>query len=251
MFNFLTGFLPFVVIVVVLYFLLLRPQLKTGGNPLIAQMMKGRTPEQQSVIKYFLMGEGCLFKNMGDEAYETLVRSKIASDNFKQRALDKIGLDESQVNEIPPVFFEGYFFDEKKGLPPKLGKDRVWRSSIYELSWLFFSDTQVYVYQYEFNLAEDSKRESTEEFFYKDITNFSSSSETIERQETVEKAGCRGMQTQQSGCLGSKGPVRKNIEVERFALVVPGEKFYCSMTKKEDTEGVIQAMKAKLREKKQ
>jgi hypothetical protein len=204
------------------------------------RLLKGRTPEQQSVIKYFLADGGCFSKNMTDEAYETLVRNKVTSVNFKQKALDKIGLDESQVNEIPPVFFEGYIFDENKGLA-KAGKDREWRSSIYQISWLFFSNTQVYVYQYTFNMDEDGKKEATEEYFYKDITNFSTSSDTIERPVAVEKGGCLGKKTEL---------VRKTIETERFALVVPGDKFYCSLTKKQDTEGVIQAMKAKLREKK-
>jgi hypothetical protein len=206
----------------------------------IAALCKGRTPEQQSVIKYFLSTGGCFSKGLSDEAYEGIVQKKAKSMDFKQKALDKIGLDESQVNEIPPVHFEGYQFDEKKGYA-KLGKDRIWRSSIYQISWLFFSNTQVYVYQYTFNLDEDGKKESTEEYFYKDITNFSTSSDTVEKP-VVEVAG---------GCLGKQSKfIRKNVETERFALVVPGDKFYCSMDKKSDTEGVIQAMKAKLREKK-
>jgi hypothetical protein len=205
------------------------------------RLLKGRTPEQQDVIKYFLKSEGCFSKNMTDGAYETLVRNRINSGNFKQKALDKIGLDESQVNEIPPVYFEGYLFDEKKGLA-KAGKDHEWRSSIYQISYLFFSNTQVYVYQYTFNMDEDGKKEATEEYFYKDITNFSTSSDTVERPVTVEKGGCLGKKTEL---------VRKTIDVEKFALVVPGDKFYCSLSKKDDTEGVIQAMKAKLREKKQ
>ena len=205
------------------------------------ERMKGRTPEQQSVIKYFLADEGCFSKRMTDEAYEGLVRTKVTSTDFKQKALDKIGLDESQVNEIPPVSFEGYLFDEKKGFA-KFGKDRKWRSSIYQITWLFFSDTQVYLYQYTFNLDEDGKKESTEEYFYKDITNFASSSELVERPVSEKVGGCGGKKTQL---------VLKNVETECFALVVPGDRFKCSMKKDDYTEGRIQAMKAKLREKKQ
>jgi hypothetical protein len=206
----------------------------------VAALCKGRSPEQKSVIKYFLSTGGCFSKGLSDDAYEGIGQQKAKSMDFKQKALDKIGLDESQVNEIPPVHFEGYEFDEEKGYA-KLGKDRIWRSSIYQISWLFFSNTQVYVYQYTFNLDEDGKKESTEEYFYKDITNFSTSSDTIEKP-VIEMVG---------GCLGKKPKlIRKNVETERFALVVPGDKFYCSMDKKTDTEGVIQAMKAKLREKK-
>lgn len=204
----------------------------------IKRLCKGRTEEQKKVIKYFLGGGGCLASTMKDEEYDALVQAKAKSMNFKQKALDKIGLDESQVNEIEPVHFEGYYFDEKKTYA-KWGKDRIWRSSAYQISWLFFSSTQVYVYQYTFNMDEDGKKESTEEYFYRDITNFSTSSDTVEK-EVLDKINCNGEATY----------ARKNVDSNRFALVVPGDKFYCSMEQSDYTESAIQGMKAKLREKK-
>ena len=94
----------------------------------IKRLCKGRTTEQQQVIKYFLGGGGCLSSGLSDEQYESMVMAKARSMDFKKKALDKIGLDESQVNEIEPVHFEGYWFDEKKAYA-KWGKDRKWRSS--------------------------------------------------------------------------------------------------------------------------
>lgn len=200
--------------------------------------LKGRTPDQQKVIKYFYGAGGCLSKGMTDEEYDAMLKSKIESINVKQKALNKIGLDESQVNEIEPVHFEGFVFDEKKAYA-RLGKDRVWRSSAYQVSWIFFSDTQVYVYQYTFNMDEDGKKEATEEYFYKDITNFSTASDSVEK-EVVDKVSCTGKTTY----------VRTSVDSNRFALVVPGDKFYCSMEQNSYTESAIQGMKAKLREKK-
>lgn len=200
--------------------------------------LKGRTPDQQKVIKYFYGAGGCLSKGMTDEEYDAMLKSKIESINIKQKALNKIGLDESQVNEIEPVHFEGFVFDEKKAYA-RLGKDRVWRSSAYQVSWIFFSDTQVYVYQYTFNMDEDGKKEATEEYFYKDITNFSTASDSVEK-EVVDKVSCTGKTTY----------VRTSVDSNRFALVVPGDKFYCSMEQNSYTESAIQGMKAKLREKK-
>lgn len=205
----------------------------------IKRLCKGRTTEQQQVIKYFLGGGGCMSSGISDEQYESMVMAKAKSMDFKQKALDKIGLDESQVNEIEPVHFEGYWFDEKKAYA-KWGKDRKWRSSAYQISWLFFSSTQVYVYQYTFNMDEDGKKETTEEYFYKDITNFSTSSDTVEK-EVLDKVSCKGEATY----------IRKNVDSNRFALVVPGDKFYCSMEQSDYTERAIQGMKAKLREKKE
>lgn len=101
----------------------------------IKRLCKGRTEEQKKVIRYFLGGGGCLSKTMSDEEYEAAVMAKARSMDFKQKALNKIGLDESQVNEIEPVHFEGYYFDEKKTYA-KWGKDRKWRSSAYQISWI-------------------------------------------------------------------------------------------------------------------
>lgn len=206
------------------------------------QRMKGRTPEQKKVIKYFYGEGGCLsFLSPGlkDEDYDAMVQAKAKSIDFRQKALNKIGLDESQVSEIEPVHFEGYWFDEKKTLA-KWGKnDKEWRSSAYQVTWIFFSSSQIYVYQYTFNMDEDGKKESTEEYFYKDITNFSTTSDTIEKY-VLDKVSCKGDATY----------ARKNVDANRFAIVVPGHKFYCSMDQNDYTERAIQGMKAKLREKK-
>lgn len=206
------------------------------------QRMKGRTPEQKKVIKYFYGEGGCLsFLSPGlkDEDYDAMVQTKAKSIDFRQKALNKIGLDESQVSEIEPVHFEGYWFDEKKTLA-KWGKnDKEWRSSAYQVTWIFFSSSQIYVYQYTFNMDEDGKKESTEEYFYKDITNFSTTSDTIEKY-VLDKVSCKGDATY----------ARKNVDANRFAIIVPGDKFYCSMDQNDYTEKAIQGMKAKLREKK-
>jgi hypothetical protein len=208
----------------------------------IKKLLKGRTPEQQSVIRYFVGGGGgCLSmfsSGLSDEQYESMVIGKAKGTDFKKKALEKIGLDESQVNEIEPVHFEGYYLDEKKGYA-KRGKDRKWRTSAYQISWIFFSSTQVYVYQYTFNMDDDGRRETTEEYFYKDITSFSTSSDTVEK-EVLEEGGC----------MKKPKYTRLNVDSNRFALVVPGEKFKCSMEQTDYTERAIQGMKAKLREKK-
>ncbi|MDL2252167.1 hypothetical protein LJC12_04885 [Odoribacter sp. OttesenSCG-928-J03] len=202
------------------------------------QRMKGRTPEQKKVIKYFYGEGGCLSSGLKDEDYDAMVYAKAQSIDFREKALNKIGLDESEVSEIEPVHFEGYWFDEKKTFA-KRGNDKLWRSSAYQLTWIFFSSTQIYVYQYTFNMDEDGKKESTEEYFYKDITNFSTTSDTIEKY-APDKVSCKGDVTY----------ARKNVDASRFTITVPGDKFFCSMEQNDYTERAIQGMKAKLREKK-
>ncbi len=200
--------------------------------------LKGRSPNQQKVIKYFAGEGGCLSKGLSDAEYDEMVRAVVNGTDWKQKALSKIGLDEDQLKEIDPIHFEGYYFDEKKTYA-KYGADKKWRSSAYQISWLFFSADQVYLYQYTFNMDEEGKKEHTEEYFYKDITNFSTTSDTVEK-EVPET----------SGCNNNVEYVKKSVDYTRFALVVPGDKLYCSMDQSDEYESAIQGMKAKLREKK-
>ena len=204
-----------------------------SDNAYVRQRIKGRNEDQKKVIRYFCNDDGCFSKRMKDEEYDAMVQAVLGSMDFRQKALNKIGLDESEVSEIEPVHFEGWVFG--KNSYARLGKDNLYRSSAYQVSWLFFSSTQVYLYQYTFNMDEDGKKEATEEYFYKDITNFSTSSDTVETPIYDPKA---------------EKDKLINVDSNRFALTVPGDKFYCSMEQNDYTERAIQGMKAKLREKK-
>jgi len=199
-------------------------------------LLRGKTPEQKTVIKYF-KDSGCLasLSGMKDDAYDEMVMTKLNGLNLKKRALGKIGLDEDQLKEIPPVYLHGYNFDGDTYV--KVGSDDRLRSSKYDATWLFFSDSQVYMYSYTMDMASDGKKEKTEEYFYKDITNFSTSSESTEA-------------TRVSGCQGNK-VTKITREYSRFSLVVPGDKFYCSTSGVPDADRSVSAMKQKLREKKQ
>lgn len=197
--------------------------------PHVRAAYAGKTKEQKEVIRYFLV-DGCLRKKMSDAEYDAYVKGSFT--NHKERGMEKIGIDEDQVKEIDPVHFEGYAFD--KDAYAKKGADGVWRSSKYQWSWLFFSDNQVYLYQRTKSFDEKKDRESTEEYFYKDITNFSTVSES--RESKVE---------------GKNGTFSlMPVDTTQFKLVVPGDSFFCSMDQS-NFEDTIQGMKAKLREKKQ
>lgn len=198
----------------------------------IALKEKNRSDNQKKVIRYFL-NEGCGAKRMSDSEYDTMVHTVVSQFDFKKRALNKIGLDESELQEIAPVTFEGYSF---KKAWARRGDDNLWRSSCYQVSWLFFSATQVYMYQYTLNMDCDEKRERTDEYFYKDITNFSSVTETEEVHDKYDKA--------------KKTWTKVNVDSTQFAIVVPGDKLYCAMTQSDEAERSISGMKAKLREKK-
>lgn len=194
------------------------------------------TAATTSNVKYFWGKGGFLTKRITDADYDSLVADTIKQSNFKQKALAKIGLDESQVTEIEPVTFEGWLFGKKSNVGwAKYGQDNKMRSSAYQISWLFFSSTQVYIYQNAIHFDKDDKKVATEEYFYKDITNFSTTTDTEEQNEWNN--------------ILKKWEV-KNVDSNKFAITVPGDKFYCSMEQNDYTERAIQGMKAKLREKK-
>ena len=194
---------------------------------LLKEYCRGKSPDQVKVIEYFCKQEGCLSKNMSDDEYSAMVVRKRDSLNLRQKALNKIGLDEEEVSEIPPAVFEGYVF---KNAFAKKRANGNWVSSSYQVAWLFFSATQIYIYRYTFNMDEDKKSESTDEFFYKDVTSFSTSSET----ETAH----------------GLGDEKFEVETNKFKMVVPGDKIFVSMDGVSNSEDIIQAMKQKLREKK-
>ncbi len=202
---------------------------------LIAQKksyLKGATPEQKVAIKYFIPDEGCkgFFSGVKDEEYDQIVNLMIKKSNSFQRAIDKIGLDESELKEIPPVKLCGY----EASSFSKTDMDGSFRSNLYSITHLFFSSTQVYMYQIVFNTMKNERKERTEEYFYKDITNFSTFSETIES--LSYKKGCSGT------------PSRVSVEIQKFSLIVPGDKFSCATYG--DIDSQVRAMKNKLREKK-
>ena len=224
------GFIVFLLLVcVVAYFWM------TQDSPEVKQRGKNRSAEQEMALRYFLNG-GIFQKKPTDQAYDELVRSMVAEKNLAnpQTALDKLGVDESEVTEVKPLFLEGYVFGDKNSYA-KVGKDGMWRSSKYQVSWVFCSATHVYIYQNTFNTDEDGKKVSTEEYFYKDITNFSASSDTVETPYWDKK---------------SKKVVLKNVDSTRFRITVPGDSMYCVMDQTDDNEAAVKGLKAKLREKK-
>lgn len=200
-----------------------------------------RTPQQQKAASYF-RGTGCMNKMIGDDEFDRLITESRNLEALKQKAMNKIGLDESELAEIPPVALEGYV--TSKDAAKRTGRDMFYRTSRYGITWIFFSAKQIYLYRYQYSLSTDWKVENVEEYFYKDVTNFSTFSESEEAM--MPRTGCRG-----AGKFD-----KRNVEYHNFALIVPGDKQtvpYTGYSKNYDVSSIersVQAMKQKLREKK-
>lgn len=212
-----------------------------GDDPAVkaAKRAKLRSKDQLNAMRYFL-NDGCLKKKVADSTYDQLVQDKINSLNLKQRAIQCIGMDESQMQEIAPVCVQNYIAEDAY---VKQGKDDKVRTSRYQVSWIFFSENQVYLYQNSFNLDSDDSVESTSEYFYKDITCFDTQNKVEER--------IQGSKDSKKKLF--KGGVKlKKILVKtiQFVVIVPGANLYCSAKMDDATMRTINGMKSKLREKK-
>jgi hypothetical protein len=212
-----------------------------NGNPIYNEYLaryKAMNQEQKNIFnQYFKIEEGCLAvlkrrKNLDPNAYFNLVLKKAEEICNLNVALNKLGIDEEQVQEIPPFSFGG--FNYSKSL---LVGDY---SNLYECTWLMFSDKQVYVYSLEFDMLGDYRNERMAEYFYKDVTNITTTN--LQTELFVHT---------QNGCGQDKlSKVLKTTN--QFKIVVPGEQYVCQVATADDQfKNNVSAAKAKLREKKE
>ena len=125
----------------------------------------------------FLAGAGVLaFLQVAGRPSDADMDKAVMSqlNNLQPRALKKLGIDEDEVREIAPIMFDGYKYDHAQ---IKRGKDGKYRSNKYQAVIFFFSANEVHCYTYDFSLTEDSQRESTDVYFYKDLVSVSTQTE--------------------------------------------------------------------------
>lgn len=214
----------------------------------LATLLAGRTKEQQDVIRYFYPNVssgcgGCLGSSGGkrdDAWYMSILKKKIESFNLLDNAIERIGIDKSQIEDVKPYTFGGYSFDDE--FMSKYCKDLKYRSSGYCISIVFVTDEQVFFYSYTFDMASDYVKEVTHEYFLKDIVNISCVRTIKERRYVAMGFGCCASNGQNVISL----PVRQNA----LRIMVPGDYFDCYFNLNNDTIAVIDALRAKIREKK-
>lgn len=208
-------------------------------------LKNGKNDEQKACIDFFLgTGGGCFQKGMTCEEYRQKLQNKLSGLDTKKMALKKLGIDEEEVQEINPVQFEGFVFNDKDdNFAQHDIANNSYVSSDYQITWLFFGNDEVFIYRYTFSMITDSKKESADQYFYKDVTNFTTVSDTYQKWESEPSGGCG----KKSGTATAK---QVSVESEAFGIVVPGDKLTCAMSKSDEHEDSIKAMRNKLREKK-
>lgn len=186
---------------------------------------------QQKINKMFNHGDGCLASlgAMKPADYYQYAYSKIQSMDLKNKGLKKLGIEESEVTEVEPLSVWGFNSNAKS----------VWYyiyngvalSPEVQGTWMFFSDSRVYLYSYTLNTITDGKKETADEFSYKDIVNISTYESTVERAINKKKT--------------------MTYTFSQLALTVPGDKLYFGCVNDPEMERKLKAIKQKLREKKE
>lgn len=218
---------------------------KANEKMILERFKKGKTREQQDIIDFLYIdsnGCGCgnvVTSKMTMQDYEQIVASKLYNLDLKQRAIEKIGLDESEIEEIEPIPLSGYIFDDKDNviLVKAVGDRAV--SSRFSVTWIFFSKTQMYTYTYTFETISDNVWETTRDYFYQDITCMTMVQKVVEKIDVIN-----------TGCLSTESVVKNNFLVDTLEIVVPGAAYSFSMRNNEDLERSLKAAKAMLRERK-
>lgn len=228
--------------------------LNYAANKAAFKAMKlGKTKEQKKVIDFFADAYGastggCLKKisKIKIEEYEKMIIDRCNSLNIKQRALQRIGLDEAEISEINPISLHSYVYTlseiKNREILLKIVNNTAVTSK-YEVTWLFFSQDQIYAYSIEFDMISDEIVEDVHEFFYSDITCFETVNHLVE-DIRFDLKGC----LKTKGCLNST--VKNNYVVDSFVITVPGKDFAVSMRNSGNQFQSVQAAKAMLREKK-
>lgn len=165
-------------------------------------------------------------KLMTDDEFEALVNAKIESLNIGQLGLERLGLDVDQVREIRPIVLRDKVIDETSLI---VQEGYSLHSSTQYVTYLYFTDEQLFVYKIQFDMCCSMQDEWTSEFFYQDICDVSShTSRNILKGENFEF----------------------EYSTVAFNIIASNSSIGFDMAGDNEKIGSIQAMKQKIREKK-
>ena len=91
-------------------------------------------------------------KKISDGEFYTILKRYISRIDAEAKSLTKLNIDLDMVSEIPPVKLEGFVFGDADAVHRT--KNGAYVSNLYQISWLYFSDTQIYIYSYTLDLFD-------------------------------------------------------------------------------------------------
>jgi hypothetical protein len=137
-------------------------------------------PLQGIGVILILAGIGWIVYQKANEVDASVLDQAMVSAfaDVKKKALDRLNIDEKQVNAVPPLELQGYVYNGFG--KAKRGKDGVWRTSDASAVVIFFDDHQLYSYYCSVSLIDPrkAKKERTDEYFYRDVVSVQTATET-------------------------------------------------------------------------
>jgi len=118
-------------------------------------------------------------RGVSDEELDEVLKDRMTKLDLLQNGINSLQLDETQISEVPPVCLADYYFDKSnKNLFIAKGNDSIIRTSCYLANCLYFTKEQLSICQYTFDISNgiNYQGENTKEYFWQDITDFSSES---------------------------------------------------------------------------
>lgn len=154
-------------------------------------------------------------------------------------AFKKLGIEPSEVNLADPVKFWGYQFSDPCVLGDELNEEAGWvpgddgevRSSEITMTGFYFGENSFYCYERTFSSLSDAVKESTEEYYYKDVVSVKTESVDI----PVDN---------------DEGETTRNRNEEFILVNMGGEKRRCTVADASKAEAAVIAFRALLKQKK-
>ncbi len=170
-------------------------------------------------------------KLMTDAQYEELVAKRIEAMDIGQVSLDKLGLDPDQVKEIQPIILKDKVIKDHS-FRVKNKENGSLHSSTQHVTYLYFTDEQLFVYKIVFDMCCNMQEEWASEFFYKDICDVSS----YTSRNVIE--------------FGENNKDSFEYSTVSFEIIASNSKIGFDIDGDNENVGSIQAMKQKIRERK-
>lgn len=186
-----------------------------------------------------------------DKFYDSTVESM----HLKERAMRKIGLDDSQIDgddgsNVKPFFISSKIFKESAY---RRGPDYIYRTDRRQITWLFFTKDQIYTYTMKFMLSGAAGNiEILAEFFYTDVTSVRILTEYEKLDASKEVGQNEGIKNgkKDENRAEEESAEPEEVATEYFKLVVPGDMIDYYFDTTEEVSRSIKGMRQLIRDKK-
>jgi hypothetical protein len=135
------------------------------------EIRQKKNESEKKVLRYFKAHDN-LPLTITDAEYDSMIVSALPSKVLMSMGMEQMAIEACDVKVAEPISFRSFVYDNSAKYVQ--GKDKLWRSSVPQHTWLFFGKHQVYVYITSLNMDSSILQEATQEIFYNDIASIRS-----------------------------------------------------------------------------